>query len=418
MTKKLLALLLSLLWALPAWAIPNVTPPDSDLPNGYVVQNTDWNGMFDTLYNYLNSTVVPAINALQAAGTPTVGTQSLFNGRLTASTGVPFPQNDIASTATFYLTAYGGNLFGIFNPTSGVWAQQKLTSDISLAVPAGTRDLFDVYVSWSGTALVLTTSAYNTVTATNNPAAGTAVVINVPATTAFTVGDCVSITGGGNAEDAIITVVTPGVSITVDWLASSYTAPVVHSQQPTAAIAYQDGVPVNSTSYGQRYVGTILVQNNILADTAGCRGVANYYNRVPRRVAAINTSTTYSQATGNKPCNASKVLGTERILVVAPQGTGLLTPASINRQEYTTGSTAGMAIIEEFDGTASAYSSYFTSSNNFPISLQCFSTFSTPGRHAIDDYFSTSSSSSTITNIATINSVATQLSGTSGWALN
>lgn len=416
MIKKFIAALFVVLLALPAQAIPTVTPPDSDLPQGYVVQNTDWNGMFDTLYNYLNGTVVPAINALQTAPPPNVGAQTLCNGRLTAATGVPVPVNDISSTSTIYFTPFQGNLVGIYSPTLSGWTQYPLTTDLSLAVPSGVRDLFDIYASWNGTSLVLTSQPYNTVTATNSPAAGYAVVINVPATTAFAVGDCVSLSSGSTFEEANITAISAGVSITVDLLQNTLTTPVVHSQQPTTAVAFQNGIPVLSSNFGCRYLGTIFVQSNALVDTAGCRGVGNFNYRWPRRIAAVNTSATYAQIQGTKIANAIKTFGTERMLIVAPQG-NVNTPVSILRTEYTTGAASAQALTELFDGVQAPINAYFTGVTNATLNVD--NTFTTAGRHAIDDYFQTTSTTTTITNTATVNSVTNvQLSGTNGWALN
>lgn len=48
-------------------AISSVSNPTGSLSNAHTVTATDWNGAIDTLYTYLNSTVKPAIDAIQAA---------------------------------------------------------------------------------------------------------------------------------------------------------------------------------------------------------------------------------------------------------------------------------------------------------------------------------------------------------------
>jgi hypothetical protein len=47
--------------------IPAVTNPTGDLDTGHIVNETDWNGAIGTLYTYLNGTVKPAVDALQAS---------------------------------------------------------------------------------------------------------------------------------------------------------------------------------------------------------------------------------------------------------------------------------------------------------------------------------------------------------------
>lgn len=48
-------------------SVPNIVPYEADLSFGYVVQPADWNGSFDNITNYINSTLVPAINSLNAS---------------------------------------------------------------------------------------------------------------------------------------------------------------------------------------------------------------------------------------------------------------------------------------------------------------------------------------------------------------
>lgn len=65
------------------------------------------------------------------------------------------------------------------------------------------------------------------VEATNNPAAGNNVTINVPSTTDFEVGDVVTLEDASHTERATVNLVTANVSIRVATLAYSYTAPEV-----------------------------------------------------------------------------------------------------------------------------------------------------------------------------------------------
>jgi hypothetical protein len=45
-------------------AISNIVPYEGDLGLGYVIQPADWNGSFDNITNYINTTLVPTINGL------------------------------------------------------------------------------------------------------------------------------------------------------------------------------------------------------------------------------------------------------------------------------------------------------------------------------------------------------------------
>ena len=65
------------------------------------------------------------------------------------------------------------------------------------------------------------------VQATNNPAAGSAVVVYLPNTGDFSVGDQVTIEDAAHVEKATISIIVPNTSITVSTLANSYTAPTV-----------------------------------------------------------------------------------------------------------------------------------------------------------------------------------------------
>lgn len=62
----------------------------------------------------------------------------------------------------------------------------------------------------------------------NSPAAGASVVIRIPNTENYQVGDVVTVEDASHLERATVTAVTTGQSITVNTLVYSYTRPVVH----------------------------------------------------------------------------------------------------------------------------------------------------------------------------------------------
>ncbi|MBX9771932.1 MAG: hypothetical protein K2X29_11200, partial [Candidatus Obscuribacterales bacterium] len=75
--------------------IPAYVQPTPDFQAGYILQPEDWNNNINGISAYFNTVVQPAINALQSAAAPNVGAQSFFNARLTASTGVPYPNTNL-----------------------------------------------------------------------------------------------------------------------------------------------------------------------------------------------------------------------------------------------------------------------------------------------------------------------------------
>lgn len=405
-------------------SFPDVTNPYGDQVQGAVITPVIWNTMFDTLFNYLNNEVAPAINTLQNTtyGNP----QSLFNARLTVQSGVPFPSSDQNNQSTLYLTACGGDVIGLFTPGTSSWSTMLLNAgDISLVVPTATRDLCDIFVYNNNGVLALEADLYQTVNATSTPAAGSAVVINVASTALFSVGDVISITDGTHSEEACITSIVTNTSITVDWLTNSFSSnPVLHTQQPSVALAIQDGVPVKGTDRSRRYVGTVFIVGSQVTDSRAQRGVANFYNRMGRPIISANTATTWTQpASSYQASDASKTVGVERILVLNPAYTA--TPLNVRRVEYVsaggTGTTPTFAMmVEVIDGTALPYGASIGANglNVCPMTADFAAVVSSAGRHVIDDYFRNSFSSGSITLNSNISNGVQGAGYTSGWCLN
>jgi len=300
-------------------SIPNLSPPYPDLPNGYIVTESEWNGQFNSIFNYCNATVKPAIDALQAAPPPQVGAQAFFNGRLTLESGVPISSADQANKSTLYLTPSGGNLLGLFDTVSQTWSNYPFT-ELSIAVPASTRQLFDVFARQIGNVCSLELGGYKTITASNSPTAGTNKVINVASTADVVVGDVISIVSVGGAEEALVTALVTNTSITVDWLEFNHTTPVLGLAVPTNALSLQDGVPVKDSDKSRRYCGTFsTLASGQTSDLPGARLVANYYNRVQRDFRATPTNASWATSlTGAFPLGEIKTLGEYRCLFLNP----------------------------------------------------------------------------------------------------
>lgn len=143
------------------------TSYESDLPSGYTVNPSDWNGMFDGIGTYLNSVLVPTINSVQAA------TQIAINqGRLYLSSGNPFA--DSASSSSIY---YGpcpnlGNYISIENVSTGTLITQTFTQASAVLTGLTVGLPYDVYVYSASSATVgLTIVAWTN--ATTPPTRGT-----------------------------------------------------------------------------------------------------------------------------------------------------------------------------------------------------------------------------------------------------
>lgn len=299
--------------------LPNLNPPFPDLPNGYTVTDAEWNGQFDSIFNYLNGTVKGAIDALQSAPPPSVGAQAFFNGRLTLESGVPISNVDQTNKTNILLTPFMGNLIGLYDTTSLAWSNFTFP-ELTIAVPAVVRQLADVFVRQSGGVCSLELGLYKTLTATNNPAAGHPVTINVSSTTDVVVGDVISIVSAGGSEEAVVTAISAGVSITVDWLEFSHTTPTIGLAVPVNALALQDAIPVKGTDFSRRYVGTFTtLASGQTSDMLSARCVANYYNRIQRPFGAYPAAATWlTSSLSLFPLGATKNLGDYRNLFVNP----------------------------------------------------------------------------------------------------
>jgi len=259
------------------------TPYEGDLANGYTVGATDWNGWFDSLSQYLNTQVQPAVLALQTA--TAIGAQSICNGRLTLQTGNPYPP-DQSNVSNVYFTSTFGSQIGLYN--GSVWQLFPITTDLVWSVTSTlTCDLVDFFVYQIAGSLLILANPYTTVTATSNPVAGSNQVISINNTSNMFPGDVIGISSG-NAPTATwefccITAINNNVSITVDYLQQAYTTPTIHlANQPTAqSVIKLNGVPVLQSDNTKRYIGTACVINGTVTNQINQRCLANLYNRNP-----------------------------------------------------------------------------------------------------------------------------------------
>jgi hypothetical protein len=92
-----------------------------------------------------------------------------FQARLTGTTGVAVSPTDNNNIANLYLTPYKGNTISLFNGTN--WQAFNLSADLSLAVPATTLTVYDVFVSQTGGVLSLNAIAWGATNSRSTPLA-------------------------------------------------------------------------------------------------------------------------------------------------------------------------------------------------------------------------------------------------------
>lgn len=189
--------------------------------------------------------------------------------------------------AKFTLMGIGDDLIGIIdsetvgkrvrvkNTSGGAWAAGTLLR------PAG--------------ALTPRTTAV----ASNNPAAGTSVVINVAAT--FEVGQIVAITSNGATDYAVVTAISAGVSVTVDILFYSHTAPTV-----TAEAAYEAVAADADTNTSAEWVTTASVADAAYAWVYDCFEVTGFDTTAGAAEALVYLSATAGGWTTTAPTGADQ----------------------------------------------------------------------------------------------------------------
>lgn len=237
---------------------------------------------------------------------------SMFEARLTLETGVAVSTTDQTAKTTIYLTPYNGNRIAINDGV--VWWGYTLNSDLSLSLASLIKGVtYDIFIYDNGTywgdgTMAIAAIAWKKVTASNNPAAGSSVTINIAdtGTPELTVGQRVTVKDGVSSEVAYVTAVVTNTSVTVDTLANSYTTPDVYGfreRAATSGLALLHGVYVRgSGNEYQRYVGTFTISGTTTGqseDSAQRRLVWNEYNRVSRefRYRVSTASWNYSTAT-------------------------------------------------------------------------------------------------------------------------
>jgi len=176
--------------------------------------------------------------------------QTAPNARLTLTTGVPITTTDVTAATTLYYTPYQGNRITLYD---GATFQLFTLSEISIAVPATTNQMYDVFVYSNSGTLTLELTAW-----TNDTTRATALTLQ----------NGVLVKSGATERRYVGSVRTTSVS-------------------------------------GQ------------LEDSKKYRGVWNYYNRVGKSLRANDSTASWTYATPTwRAANSNTTLGVGRVGVV------------------------------------------------------------------------------------------------------
>ena len=237
-------------------------------------------------------------------------------GRLTLTSGVPITTSDVTGATTLYFTPIETNFSKVSLYDGSIWAINSL-SEVSLSLSGLIKHVvYDIFLYRSGGTLTLEAVAWKKVTASNNPAAGSSVTINLSDTGPLGIGQEVTVKDGTNSEVARVTAVVASTSIRVASLANSYTTPDVYGYRARAtALVSQNGVYVKNGATARRYVGTICITTSTgqCEDSGARRFVWNFYNQVIRPLYAIDTTDSWTYTTAAwRPANNNVTPGVGR----------------------------------------------------------------------------------------------------------
>jgi hypothetical protein len=198
----------------------------------------------------------------QGSGIPTIfESQGFFNDfRLSLTTAVPVTTSDVTAATTLYWTPYTGNRITLFDSSGNT--ETCTSAEISIAVPASTSQLYDVWVYDNGTFGTSCTPALELLAWTNDTTRAT-------------------------------------------------------------AIARTNGRYVKSGTSSRLYVGSVRTTtvSGQTEDSLTKRYLWNYYNRVPRKLQRFDssgynyTTATTRQANGSASNQVSVVIGVQEVQV-------------------------------------------------------------------------------------------------------
>lgn len=239
-------------------------------------------------------------------------------GRLSLTSGTAVTTSDVTGAGTLYWVPFNGGQVATYNGST--W---DLTTITEKSISLGTSKKwvnYDVFMVNGTNALELL--EWKSVTASNNPAAGSAVAINVADTTGVAVGDIITVanTAHTTVELCEVTAFVTNTSVTVRTLANSYTGPKVYYRARATALTTQDGVYVKSGAATRLYLGTVRMtagdgtSGGTCADAAATRFCWNNFNRRQKSLLGQDTTASWTYNTATiRAANANATDGQGRV---------------------------------------------------------------------------------------------------------
>jgi len=318
--------------------------PFGDLTDGYIVGPDEWNGNFNSIVTYLNTTIKAAVDALQTGGIPVVGAQGTFQARLSLESGVVVSSTDKIGLGTLYLEPKSGGQIGLWSGLA--WTLETMATAASISLSTIKKWVhYDVFAYTTLGVITLELVEWKSVVASNSPGAGSNVTFNVADTTGVAVGDWVTIrtTSGPTTELCLVNLVTLNTSIRVTTTGSAHTLPTIYYPTTRAtALSQQNSVYVKSTQTNKRYVGTIRGSGDgVTSDSGGQRFVWNLEQQAVRPLLGKDSTGSWNYSTA-----------------VLRAANATLTPGTGGRAEFVVG----------LSGRSSAQAEYFASASTAAIS--------------------------------------------------
>lgn len=124
-----------------------------------------------------------------------------INGRLTLTTGTPVTTSDVTAATILYFTPYNGNNISFYNGSSG-WINTQF-SEISIAVPATTNTLYDVFINTATSPTLVLVAWTNDTTRATNIVLQNGLYVESGTTTNLYVGSFRTTGTSGQTEDSI-----------------------------------------------------------------------------------------------------------------------------------------------------------------------------------------------------------------------
>lgn len=131
------------------------------------------------------------------------GTNNLCSGRLTLTSGTPVTTADVTAATTLYFTPYKGNTISLYDGSSS-WVTLSF-SELSLAVPATTSQMYDIFAYNNSGVVAIEALAWTSDTARATAIAlQNGILVKSGATTRRYLGSMRTTTVSGQTEDSLL----------------------------------------------------------------------------------------------------------------------------------------------------------------------------------------------------------------------